>query len=315
MKPDAFFTSLGVRFLRVFLLPTFVAFAFLLVLVWAGAPGGPLQLSDAWKTASRLSAGEILTLFLCLVLLALLVQPFHNRLTRLYAESLPAPLRPVSDQMRRRWARKLARVGEQETRLLEELNMSSEPLPRVVREIGMLGTRRKREFPPEPYLQPTRLGNALAAAEHNAGRSFGWDPALTWPRLYPVLDAPTRTIVDDHRNALDAAIQLTGAASLTALVSGALLVASGPWLLLVVAPLVIAMSSYRAAVEAAFRYGQALDAAIELHRFDLLDRLHLPLPATRNEERVQASDLCTFWRQDTDLALTYRHPEPETGAG
>jgi hypothetical protein len=314
MKPDALFTSLGVRFLRVYLLPTFAASAFLLILVWAGAPGGRLQLSDAWKIATNLKASEILALFLSLVLLALLVQPFHTRLTRLYAESLPAPLRPVNEQMRRRWAIKLKQIRKQENQLLKQLNISSEPLPQIVREIGMLGSRRKREFPPEPYLRPTRLGNALAAAEHNAGRSFGWDAALTWPRLYPVLDAPTRTIVDDHRNALDAAIQLTGAASVTTLVSGALLVTSGPWLLLVVVPLVVAMSSYRAAVEAAFRYGQALDTAIELHRFVLLDRLHLPLPATRNEERIQANDLCTFWRQDTDLALIYRHQQPESDA-
>jgi hypothetical protein len=40
-----------------------------------------------------------------------------------------------------------------------------------------------------------------------------------------------------------------------------------------------ALLSYRAALAAAAAYCQALEAAFDLHRFDLLTALHLPLPA------------------------------------
>ena len=66
--------SFGGRFYLVGYLPTYAAALFLLVLVWAGAPGWSgrkdhqLSFTAAWATASHLSLGEVVMLALAVAL-------------------------------------------------------------------------------------------------------------------------------------------------------------------------------------------------------------------------------------------------------
>jgi hypothetical protein len=69
---------------------------------------------------------------------------------------------------------------------------------------------------PDHLLQPTKLGNVLAAMQDSAGRSYGFDAVIAWPRLFPVLGEQCRTLVDDRRGTLDASVRLTATMTVTA---------------------------------------------------------------------------------------------------
>src|SRR5262249_8893760 len=66
-------------------------------------------------------------------------------------------------------------------------------------------------FPPDGEPLPTRLGNALRAAESYPGDKERWglDAAFWWPRLYLILPDSARNQVDDARAALDQLVVLT----------------------------------------------------------------------------------------------------------
>jgi hypothetical protein len=81
-----------------------------------------------------------------------------------------------------------------------------------------------------------------------------------------------------------------------------------------------------AALAVAAAYGQALEAAFDLHRFDLLTALHLPLPANLTGEVAANQELSRFLRQPSEylhvltqaqrgLNFTYRHPAERIDPG
>ncbi|ROP36435.1 hypothetical protein EDD40_1703 [Saccharothrix texasensis] len=69
------------RFVVVGYLPSFAAAVFLLLLVWAGAPG-PLTWSHAWETAAALGVGEAVVLAVALTLLAVALMPLQLTVAR-----------------------------------------------------------------------------------------------------------------------------------------------------------------------------------------------------------------------------------------
>jgi hypothetical protein len=296
------FSSFGMRFLLVGVVPVYAAGTFLIVLVWAGAPG-ELHFNDAWKTAVGLKAGEGVLLTVALVLVALLSTPFQIRLARLFEGFWPGDLA-------RPWAE---RAGERARELDQRAAamLAGTPGPEAVQKAGELGAYRRRRYPDKStHLRPTRLGNTLAAAETRAGRAYGWDAVVAWPRLYPVLGGEVRKAVDDHRNTLDTAMRLAAVAGLTAPAVVGLLWSSGWWVLLALLPVGLSFVAYQVAVEAAQGFGESLAVAFDLHRFDLLRALRLPLPADRDAERKQAEDICAFWRQGKPVAFVYDPAEP-----
>jgi hypothetical protein len=60
-------------------------------------------------------------------------------------------------------------------------------------------------------------------------------------------------------------------------------------------------------ISAAIAYGVTLDAAFDLHRFDLLEALHLPLPLDRKTERIFNKDLSDSLRQGVQVNFRYTH--------
>jgi hypothetical protein len=68
-----------------------------------------------------------------------------------------------------------------------------------------------------------------------------------------------------------------------------------------------AVLSYRAALSAATAYGQAMEAAFDLHRFDLLNALHLPLPADLISEVQANQQLSRFLRQPYEYMYALTH--------
>ena len=181
------------------------------------------------------------------------------------------------------------------------------------------------EYPDRAWLLlPTHLGNVLRAAEGYAGRAYGMDAPFWWPRLWPLLPEKSQAAVDDALTtmvsllnfvtlmvyvAVDVAFYLDGCRipyrawwAVGALALGGLLV----------------IVAYRGAVAQARSYGQQIRTAIDLYRFELLKALHLPLPATPQEERALWARLAT-WLYNNDLGavrdLVYDLGKQDQGAG
>ena len=145
-------------------------------------------------------------------------------------------------------------------------------------------------------IRPTRLGNVLRRYELSAGAPYGLPVVSVAPHL--VLSAPRTHIayVEDQRTQLDLAVRLVITGLLACAVTIPLLWDDGLWLLLAVLPYFLGYLAYRGAVVVAGEYGRALTAALDLNRFDLYERLHLPLPDSTASERVRNAELALILR-------------------
>ncbi|MGW1913503.1 hypothetical protein ACWCQS_22890 [Streptomyces sp. NPDC002076] len=112
---------------------------------------------------------------------------------------------------------------------------------------------------------------------------------------------------------MDAAARLSVTAALCVPATVWLLWRSGWRLLLAVLLALVSRLAYLAAVHAAVGYGQYVEAAFDLHRFDLLGALHLPLPTDREQEQRANESLGMLWRQGLPgrPPLRYEHPSGE----
>ena len=297
---------LGGRFFVIGYVPVCAAFLFVLLLVWAGAPGTTLEWSGAWRRVDALGAGEALLLVFGTVVAALVLHPFQLPFVRLLEGYWPS------------WCAGAARWGtsRQKSRM-QRLERASrdltdgDPTGQAVRRAGPAHDALRARFPKQPHLvRPTRLGNVLAAAEDRCGDPYGWDGPVVWPRLYTVLGGTAKATVEDRRNALDAACRLSVVSALCSAACAVLLARTGGWLLLALAPLLLSRLAYRAAVHAALAYGQAVRVCFDVHRFDLYPVLHLPLPEDPDQERRFNETLSAFWRQGGPMGTRYEHPEP-----
>jgi hypothetical protein len=320
--------QLGVRFQLVSMVPSTVAVLIILGVVWSGAPAQPPQLSRAVEVATSLDAGEALLLVFGITVLALVLQPLQRVLVRsLEGYWLEQPWWPLwLRRLGTMWPRwRLGRLGDR---------ADQEPTPpsagpggwRVEAErqrAGVAAYQRWRRYPAEERLLPSALGNALRAAEDDAGQRYGLETVLVWPMLHVVLGDRARAIVDDQRLQLDVAARLAASLTVTALVVAGLLWRWWPWRLLVPAGLlVLGWVSYRAAVSTAIAYGDGLRLAFDLSRFDLLAALHLPLPADADSELAANRRLSAFLALGKPLQAVYQHdprpppnPPPPAAAG
>jgi len=183
-----------------------------------------------------------------------------------------------------RWAgRTLGRLGRQR-QASRRTKMASD-----TSELGYLNSY--LAFPPEPSpVLPTRLGNALRAAEAYPGDEERWglDAAFWWPRLYLVMPDSARAQVDDARSALDQLTVLSVLSGSFAVVSlglscAGLNLAAG--LGCAAGALLLSRVTYLAAVTSANVLGELVRSCYDLYRYDLLARLGWPAPATLEQER------------------------------
>jgi hypothetical protein len=300
--------SFGRRFYLVGYLPTYAAVLFLLVLVWAGAPGWGdhrahrLSFSAAWSTASHLSVGEVVLVAVAVALLAVLLQPLQLAMVGLAEGAWPTWL---GSKWARQWQRSRRNRLERKERLLLA---GTEPAREAVQQAGEAGGELRRRFPrPEFLLRPTGLGNVLAAMTDHAGRVYGLDAVPAWPRLYPVLGERVKSLVDDRRDTLDTAVRMAVTMAVTAITSVVLLLLSGWWVLLALIPLGIAVLAYNAAVQAALAYAEIVHVAFDLHRADLLTALRMELPRRQDAERALNGQWCDLWRQGIPLPVTLEY--------
>ncbi len=285
--------GLGRRFFLIGYFPVYAAGLWLLLLVWAGA-WGPLRFAKAWKTASGLGLGEVVLLVLALTVVAVVLQPFQLAMMRMLEGAGPGwPGRKLL----------LERQRSRKNELRTAAQVSGPGLTDAqIQEAGESGHELRRSFAmPDHLLRATALGNVLTAMEDGAGRTYGIDPVVAWPRLYPLLGERVREIVDDRRDGLDLAGRMAVTMALTAVATGVLLAASGWWWALTLVPAVLAWASYRGAVHAALAYAESVTVAFDLHRAELFGALRVALPGTLKAERELNEAWCDHWRQGAPL--------------
>jgi hypothetical protein len=170
-------------------------------------------------------------------------------------------------------------------------------------------SERLGEFPDYDRILPTRLGNILRAAEDRAGSRHGLGAVVAWPRLYPLLDGRLLLILLEQRYQLNLQTRLSAAFVLDAAIATALLRNYGWWNLLGLGLLGLAWLSYRAALAAAKAYGTTVEAAFDLHRFQLLKALHVGLPPDGMTERKLNELVSEYLAGQESWSLDYRHEE------
>jgi hypothetical protein len=183
--------------------------------------------------------------------------------------------------------------------------------------------RRYYEFPADPSkILPTRLGNALRAAESYPGddERYGADAVFFWPRLYLVLPDQTRLALAQARAAMEQMLVVT-TLLMTAAPAAVVIGLAGPlplalWTSATVGCLLLALLAYRSAVGAAVTFGDLVRAAFDLHRRDLLTQLGLAPPETLDEERALwkavSQQLYRRGADDPEL-LRFERPGPTPG--
>jgi hypothetical protein len=309
--------DLGVRFRFVSLLPVAMLTLYVLALAWSGAPARAPSIGRVATHAKTVAGWQAFLLAVAIVAVALIAEPLQVTLVRLLegywgqsrvGRMLAAPGIAVHRRRRERLDRAHRRTGGAPAAAAGSRSVA-------YREEA---ARKLRAYPPEPGILPTMLGNILRSAEHRAGSRYGLDAIIAWPRLYPLLSDKVTAVLRDLRDQLDLVARFCVVFAIAAVVSAGFLATHGWWLAVTLVPLGGALLSYRAALAAAAAYGQAVEAAVDLHRFDLLTALHLPLPAGLRGEVAANQELTRFLRQPDEYLyalshgrgpdITYRHP-------
>ncbi len=293
--------AFGPRFSLVGLLPNGVLCLFLVALAWSGAPDRAPDLELVMQRVIALGTTEAVALGIGILVFALVLQPLQLSMVRILegywgSSWLADKVAGACIFLQRRRRQSL----ENAARFLAQGEPDQE------RRAAMAAWR-YRHYPPKDKVMPTRLGNVLRAAEDRAGRRYGLDAVAVWPRLYPLISEKLAATLTDQRDQLDLAARFCVVFFVAALAAAAVVFRHGLWLLVPGAALLMAWLSYRAAIAAAIAYGETIEAAFDLHRFDLLKALHLPLPSDRETERAANERLCDFLRQGIPVNFAYCH--------
>jgi hypothetical protein len=281
---------IGIWFLMIGLLPTTVLTAFVLALVGTGAPSDtPSWEALRHRTRTLDLVALVLLLFFVLTISAIL-NPLQLSIVRAlegyWGGSFVSMLfSAVGVSVQRRRLRRLKRVTSEPARSLHDAHRQD------------MAAAELETYPDESLLLPTRLGNALRAAEAQAGQRYGLDTVTMFPRLYAHLSNRMEDVLADLRDQLDVAARLCAVLLMATAISTGLLATHGWWLLVPATTALLAWLAYRAAVRAAISYGEQIYVAFDLHRFDMLRGLHLPLPRNPREELEFNERLSEFFAE------------------
>jgi hypothetical protein len=291
------------RFGNVSLLPNLALVLLVLALLAGGAPAEPPNAGRILNTLDGLSLVRAAAVVALVVIVSLILHPFQFSLVRLLegywdATRVGRAIGALGRAFHRRRRQRL----EQAVLLKAETPAQMERLQQAAEQLA--------HYPSEERLLPTKLGNTLRAAEDEAGARYGLPTIVTMPRLYPYLSDCFAAVYTDRRNQLDVAVRFCVVLVLTTVIAFGLLAANGGlWLLLPLLTALLAWTSYHGAVRAAAAYGQALFVAFDLHRFDMLEALHYPLPANLDDELDFNQRLAEFFMHGVPMEEAYCHAQ------
>ncbi|MCL8011771.1 hypothetical protein [Streptomyces sp. AS02] len=246
------------------------------------------------------TAGNLLLLIACASVLALLLQPFQVRAVRVlegYWDRWPVTARLAGALMELQRRRRQALRGRAEGRAGADAD---------ARRVAADAFRRMAAAAPEDVLLPTALGNALRAGELSAGERYGLETLSSWPRIHLQVSDRLAQVLHSARTALDTSANLCWSFLACAVLTSTALYDEPGVRWLPVAAVLLAAVAYKGAVTAAQAYSGLMHVVYDLHRFDLLEALHHPLPDRRGEVE-------TFWRVSESFAgrdengLPYEH--------
>jgi hypothetical protein len=143
-------------------------------------------------------------------------------------------------------------------------------------------------------LLPTSLGNVLRRAETSAGERYGLGTVITYPRLYPHISARLDAEMTIQLDLIDTMAAFTLVFGCEAFATAPLVVRVDGWSLLPVAFVFFSLIAYRGARRAAQSYAVRLATSYDLHRFDMLQAMHRPLPNNASQEYSDNSKLTAF---------------------
>jgi hypothetical protein len=301
--------DLGTRINLVGILPMTVLVLSALALVWSGAPSVEPDLLAIASQLSKFETMDTLSLALSVTVLVLVLHPLQLPLVRVlegYWGTLPgvAALASWRSEHHRRRLEKVSAAFTSAARAATAGASSDVSEARAQAAASEL-----MYFYPSPdRVLPTALGNALRAAEDKPAQRYGLDAVVVWPRLHPLLSERLAATLDDQRNQLDLAARFSVTFGALVVLSAAFLWKYPAWLVVSFDAAVLSWLSYRVAVSVAVRYGESIVAAFDLHRFDLLEALHLPLPKNRADEVEANAKLSEFLRQGMDPGFEYAEP-------
>jgi hypothetical protein len=291
-------------------------------LVAAGAPQRVPTVAMLVSAVGKLS-GVGLTLFILgLIAASVLLQPLLSTIDDLqYGDQRFWWLGWLMKRLR---SRQIRRYMMYRTYLANTSRLRAEWHDHEVNENLARAASALRRYPQrEEDLRPTLLGNVVLAGEINAGRRYGLETLVVFPRLEPLLPDGIARRVAGYRSDLRFAVRLTSALIVAAAVSIPLLLPpiftantdlrDFLWFLVPAGALLLAWASHHNSVSAALQYYEALAVAFDLNRFALYDALHLPMPNDFQQELEFAREinyaLSTGSVRPLAGSLTYEHPK------
>ena len=287
------------KFLAAFWLPAFVAVLGSLGLL--GAVVGKEQMADwVYGFDSVEQSWVVLILLLVTTMLAFVLRALTGPITELFAgDILP------------KFVAEWAIQGQLAVKHATAQMLGVDPVDAAsLSSASQADLTMARHFPIEDEAtKPTRFGNVLAAAADHPRQAFARDSRLWWPRLTPLLPADFQGMLAGALAPMIALLNLSVvfvALALAAVVVlglfGALWIAAVVWL---VAGLLLAWLSYRAAVSQAMELGSMLRVAFDLYRHEILRQWNLEPPGDLPAERA-------LWLQLTNdlLGLPAKEPAP-----
>jgi hypothetical protein len=319
--------ELGPRFNLVSLLPSSALVLFVLLLLRSGAATGRPHLD-------RLTPGELLGqgrtlgdigyLAVGIIVVSLILYPFQVSLTRAFEgywgrSGLTRAAGAIGRELQLR-RREMLELQLEALTAEDPPGDASGADDRDSRD-GRVRTAKTQlsMYPEEDRLLPTRLGNVLRAAEDQAGQRYELDTVIIWPWLFPHVTGPLAQGLTETRSQLDAFVRLSVTLLVATVVAAAMLLTDGPWLVIPVITVLLAWTSYQAAVRTAVKYGQGIQVAFDAHRFDMLRALHYPLPPTLAAEMAFNRELVRFLDDGEPISGSerehrYEHPDGQAEA-
>ncbi|MEU0025271.1 hypothetical protein [Streptomyces sp. NPDC006335] len=288
------------RVLSVHFAPCALFVAGVLAPARAGSFSGRSDWEAVWPERPEAALGVLLFVVVCAALLGLLLQPFQVRAVRVlegYWDRWPvtAGLAGVLTEVQRR---RLEALRERAAVPTSDA---------VTQRVKADRARRAGARPPAHLLLPTALGNALRAGEIRAGERYGLATLASWPRIYMQVSDRMAEALRSTREALEVATNLCWCfLALTALFGVAFYDEPDLWWLCGCG-LLLAAIAYKGAITAAQTYSGLMHVVYDLHRFDLAEALHLPLPGNAEDEEELFTRISDLFAGRGRPDLPYEH--------
>jgi hypothetical protein len=258
-------------------------------------------------------AGGI-ALLLCVVVVAVLLRPFQIRSVQLLEGywTRGGVIKALAiERHARRASAATARSAAAEA--IPPTETDFESVARYARQdhrIARIQAKAVQELKRYPvrvsWIMPTILGNVLRQAETAAGERYGLSTVETYPRLYPYLSPRLDAEMNEQLNGIDVMATFVLVFSAETVISSLLAWRLDWWSILPVVLVVFSAVSYRGATAAADRHGTLLAAAFDLHRFDMLAAMRLPMPANGEAEFKANTKLGSLLRANKPLSANTR---------